>query len=266
MTQPENKQDKDSLHLQFAALLLHDLETPFAVAKLFFKRLEEGRYDPSNPKHAQLAASTRAAAQRGERILEDFLDQARNAELKLEAQPAPTDIRAIVADCLQVVSLLAEDKNISIQQTIDPAIPPDAVIDPRLTARIVDNFLVNALRHAPQNSTVEIHAFLLKRKQDGSSPHGSMRLAVINKHPHKIDFAIEDIFDPVKQVQLRQQRRVQGSGLGLTFCKMAVDAQNGVIGAEKRNLNETIFWFELPIRPPLVNGDAEEGDSHGEKI
>ncbi|MEW6234877.1 MAG: HAMP domain-containing sensor histidine kinase [Candidatus Omnitrophota bacterium] len=266
MTQPESMQDKDGLHLQFAALLLHDLETPFAVAKQFFKRLEEGRFDPHNPKHMQLAASIRAATLRGERILEDFLDQARNADSKLEAQPAPADIREIIADCIQVVSLLAEDKNITIRQTIDPSLPNNAEIDRRLTARIVDNFLVNALRHSPQNSIVEIHAFLMKRKQDGAATYKIMRVEILNKHPHEIDFALEDIFDPVKQVELRQQRRVQGSGLGLTFCKMAAAAQNGTVGAAKRSLDEAVFWFELPIRPHQDGERFEKGDSHGGKI
>ncbi len=243
----KNQKTEEQLHLQLVALLLHDLESPLSVAKQFLRRVEAGRHDPNNPKHQQLAASTRLAIERAERILEDVLDQARNENTGLTAKKENTEFEAIINSCLDIVNPIAEDKNILITKHIDPSLPASVFIDPSMTSRVIDNYLVNAIRHTPRKHEIEIRAH---------SSNGFIRTEVINPLSENTSFDIQNIFDPAQQVQLRLQRKMQGSGLGLTYCRMAIEAQNGQVGANKKEDNKLVFWFELPLY---------EGESHGSK-
>ena len=56
----------------------------------------------------------------------------------------------------------------------------------------------------------------------------------------------EKIFEKFGQVELRTHRRQYSTGLGLTFCKLAVEAHGGHIGVESRPPQGSRFWFELP--------------------
>lgn len=241
----KNQKMEEQLHLQFVALLLHDLESPLSVAKQFLRRVEAGRHDPNNPKHQQLAASTRLAIERAERILEDVLDQARNENTGLTAKKENTKFESIINSCLDIVSPIAENKSIRINKHIDSSLPTYVFIDPSMTSRVVDNYLVNAIRHTPRSEEIEINAH---------ATNGLIRMEVINPLSEEISFDIQNIFDPSQQVQLRRQRKMQGSGLGLTYCRMAIKAQNGQVGANKKEDNKLVFWFELPLY---------EGESHG---
>ncbi len=236
----DNFETQERLHLDFLALLLHDLESPLAVAKHFLRRVEDGRHDPQNPKHLELVKSTRLAVDRAERILEDVLDLARTSGSgNLKTCPAFSDLRKLIRDCVAMVSPLAEDKDIDIHDDVDSLLPDLLLFDSALITRVIDNFLVNAIRHAPRKSDIVITV---------RSYGTHFCLNVINQSEEKTDLDMNRIFDPVYQVQTRQKRQHLGTGLGLSFCRLAVEAQNGRIGAEQDREGKISFWFELPIK------------------
>ncbi len=57
----------------------------------------------------------------------------------------------------------------------------------------------------------------------------------------------ERIFDKYGQVESRQTGRKYSTGLGLTFCKMAVEAHGGSIGVESEEGKGSTFWITLPL-------------------
>ena len=234
----ESSRDPNPLHLQFVAMLLHDLETPLAVAKQFLKRVAEGRYDPANPKHRKLAISSQLALHRGERILEDLLDQARAGTTSLTLNRTPTVLKELVSKCVSTVLPIADDKEITLAAKVDSRLAEPIELDAGLIERVIDNLLVNALRHAPRRTRIEIRAQALD---------GSLRVDVANTADSEFDAALERIFDPAYQVEMRYQRRMRGSGLGLSFCRLAVTTHGGTIGAHREEGNQVVFQFEIPI-------------------
>jgi len=231
--------DRDTEFVRFVSLLLHDLESPLAVAKQFLTRVEQGRHDPDNPLHRKLVRSTQLAIARAERTLEDILDQARYSDSKLRIQREPTDVRELIAECVAVVLPLAEDRDLRITTKMDPALPGRMGLDPRLTARVVDNLLVNAVRYAPRDTSIDISL---------TGEDGNLRVVVANTAMEGFNADLEHFFDPSHQVELRRNHQPTGVGLGLSYCRMAVRALGGNIGARRGREGEIVFWFELPMK------------------
>jgi signal transduction histidine kinase len=61
--------------------------------------------------------------------------------------------------------------------------------------------------------------------------------------------AFDKIFEKFGQVETRKAGRKMSTGLGLTFCKMAVEAHGGRIWVESEIGKGSTFSFTIPIRP-----------------
>jgi signal transduction histidine kinase len=60
----------------------------------------------------------------------------------------------------------------------------------------------------------------------------------------------EKIFEKFGQEELRFTQQRYSTGLGLTFCKLAVEAHGGRIGVDSAEHEGSSFWFELPVNGP----------------
>lgn len=240
-----SREAPNNLPIQFTALLLHDLEAPLAVAKQFINRVKEGRHDPQNPRHQKFAVSAQHALERGERILEDLIDQARNLESGLKINRTPTILSNVITNCVDIVMLLAEDKNLTIQAAPNAALQEAVLLDSRLLSRVIDNLLVNAIRHAARGSRIDVN---------GGRIAAQLWIEIANQSEGDVEIDIDKIFDPLYQVQMRSQQKMRGSGLGLTFSQEVVVAHGGTIAAREEK-GATIFRIELPAE--------RRGDQHG---
>ncbi len=111
-----------------------------------------------------------------------------------------------------------------------------ANFDRGLIYRVVLNLLSNAIKWSPVNATVRVCI-----TREG----GFMRVGVRDRGkgiPLKYQ---KRIFDKYWQVE-RKKSGVHSSGLGLTFCKLAVEANGGRIGVESEEGKGSLFWFTLP--------------------
>ena len=78
------------------------------------------------------------------------------------------------------------------------------------------------------------------------SGKGAIEFYVKDKGPGvPIEFQ-EAIFDKFVQLEKKKDGRIYSTGLGLTFCKLAIKAHKGKIGVESRNLSGSRFYFSIP--------------------
>lgn len=212
-------------------MMIHDVRTPLTVFASYLEVLES---DPSAREPAELEAilaELKGAARRMDLIVHGVLDVSRLEAAQLPLQPEPGSMLALATEVTQGLGP-TERRRVRIGGT-------DAVaaVDRELIGRVLANLLSNALKYGGSESVVDVHL--------GLGP----RFLEVTVHDTGNGIPPEEqahIFDKFQQGGLRHARR--GYGLGLTFCKLAVEAHGGEIGVRSAPGRGSAFWFRLPLR------------------
>ena len=141
------------------------------------------------------------------------------------------------------------EKNLELRFLFDDY---HVLADKEVIARVLDNLLANAIRFSPQNRNIDVFAEQL----DDDLLHISMT----NYGEPISDEVLPYIFD--KYRQFGKNDGSQTTGLGLTFCKMAVEAHGGKIGVRSKPGKGCSFWFTIPFASGTH--DAEEIETTGQ--
>ena len=112
--------------------------------------------------------------------------------------------------------------------------------DSDLLRRVLHNITDNALKFSPDGSRIEIWG-----RQDPQNP-GNVLVGVRDQGLGIRQEDLPRLFEKYSTYQRDQSRR-KGTGLGLYFCKLAVEAHNGQIWVESRPGEGSNFIFRIPI-------------------
>jgi signal transduction histidine kinase len=169
-------------------------------------------------------------------------------QLRLESMEL--DARRVVQTSLQQVSMLAQNKGILLKNEVVSSGSPQLPLlraDEDKIRRTLTNLLGNAIKFTPSGGTVTL---LVGPQQEAEAVTG-VWFAVADTGegiPHE---AFGRIFEKFGQVESRQSGRNMSTGLGLTFCKMAVEAHGGRIWVESEPGQGSKFQFVIPLQPSL---------------
>jgi len=231
------RQRDDLMRLQLQkerlmAFVVHDLKNPVSVIDLHAQVLL--RHKELSERQRTSVANIRDEVRSLMRLITNLLDISKSEEGKLAPARASVDLAALIAECLDAVGVAAKAKNIALEATNRVA---RVAADPDLLRRILENLLDNALRHAPEDSLVRVSGSVQDREvelrvaDEGSGVPLEMR---------------ERIFDPFVQVESNDRSVSRsGRGLGLAFCRLAVEAHGGRIWVEDASPG-AVFCVRLP--------------------
>ena len=215
-------------------LLVHDFRNPLARilvgADLVAAQCKEKQlYDMDDMIEKVIAATLRLQG-----LTNDLLDVARLEGG--EVQPARTDftVTQVAGDLADDVQQLAERQGIKIVVEVGGDLRVNA--DREWTYRVLQNLVDNAVKHAPKRTTVTIAA---TRKDD------LVEITVSDQGDGIPEAHRARIFEKFAQLSGESRR---GVGLGLAFCRLAVEAHGGKIEARSRADGTTgaVFAFTLP--------------------
>jgi NtrC-family two-component system sensor histidine kinase KinB len=131
-----------------------------------------------------------------------------------------------------------------VDLTVDvPETLPFLNLDGEKIERVLLNLVDNAIKFTPSGGKVCIRAY--PPGTFGVSP-GFVRVEVCDTGPGVPDEFKERLFDRFAQLDGQRGRR-RGTGLGLTFCRLAVEAHGGLIWIEDQSHGGAVFAFSLPV-------------------
>jgi signal transduction histidine kinase len=135
---------------------------------------------------------------------------------------------------------LADETNITLINEVSPDLP-HLLADEEILARVFQNLLDNALKFTPGGGNVRIRVDHVA----GERPY--LIVAVMDSGPGIPERDRDRIFERFAQVPGQAGRR-PGNGLGLAFCKLAVEAHGGQIWVgDNRPGGGAVFYFTLPV-------------------
>lgn len=208
----------------------HDLRTPLATIRAVASDLRSGT-DYDEDTKAELLDLVSDEADRLDRLVANLLDMTRIEAGALVPQRQAVDLTELVEDRVRHLSRLVRDFRLEINL---PADLPLVDVDYTLTEQVLTNLLENAVRYAPQRSTVRV----------GARREGPMvRVWVADEGIGIPEFQRDQLFEP-----FRRGRGSRSSGVGLAICKAIVEAHGGTIEARRAPGGGARFEFTLPVR------------------
>jgi signal transduction histidine kinase len=214
------------------AFVVHDLKIPVANVDLQAQLLLRDKELP--PRVLETAVSIRTGVRSLMRLIMNLLDISKSEEGRLTPAKTRVDLEALLAETFDAMSGLAQMQDVLLEQALEVK---SVNADPDLLRRVVENLLDNALRHAPADSAVRVAA-----RSEGDA----VEIRILDAGKGIPSDMRERIFDPFVQVESKDRAVSRtGRGLGLTFCRLAVEAHGGRIWVEDANPGSA-FCLRLP--------------------
>jgi two-component system, sensor histidine kinase and response regulator len=222
----------ETLRDDLVQMIVHDMASPLLAVRINLNNVKRRAtaLDELSRKSLREAASS---AEELQRMINDLLDVSRLEEGKMPVKSAAWDLARMTRDVTTAFGTADHARQIGIES-------PEAVnltCDGALTRRVLENLLSNAIKHTPPGGPVRITI---------TASDGRVRFEVQDEGPG-VPFADrKKIFEKFGTVESRRNERYHSTGLGLAFCKLAIEGQGGTIGVDPRAPEGSTFWFELP--------------------
>ena len=233
----DDLQRAESMRDSLTQMLVHDLRTPLTTMLLSLDMLQTMVEDA--PDFDEIQREMVELALRGSNqllaLVNDLLDIAKMEDGELKIERATIEIAELLDGAQQSVASQLASGGIELRREI----APDAVsisADADLVRRVLINLLGNAIKFTPQGAQIEIGA---RNEGDG------WEFWVRDQGPGIAPEHQERIFEKFGQVEMRGQGNRLSTGLGLTFCRLAVEAHGGRIWVESELEKGSIFRFTL---------------------
>jgi signal transduction histidine kinase len=209
----------------------HDLRTPLSSLQAMVEAIEEGVIDDA-PSLRLYAVEMRRSVSQLVSMVDDLFEMVQLDAGAIETETHRARLVEIVSSAVAAVEVQAREKRLSLVTNLNGA--EDAPCSPRMT-RVLQNLLVNAVRHTPADGTVRVRA--------SSSPDW-LEVAVEDTGEGMAPEDLAQVFEPFFRAD--PARSGAGAGLGLALARRIVESLGGRIEAESRQAGGSRFSVQLP--------------------
>ncbi len=203
--------------LQLVGDVAHELRTPLATLDGYLEGLEDGIVQPTQTTWTLLRGETARLSRLVNDLQELWRAEARQLPLSLQA----VDVIPQLEAATRRVSTQAQEHGIEIRaDTGSGRVTVRA--DPERLGQILDNFLSNAIRYAPQGSAVTLSA---------SRDADHVAIGVTDQGPGLTAEQLERVFERFYRIDPSRSRALGGSGIGLAIARALAEAMGGRVEA-----------------------------------
>ncbi len=226
----------DNLRDDLTAMIYHDLRSPLANIISSLDVLAT----VLPPEDSEMAQSVLTIARRStariQRLISSLLDVNRLESGQPVGERQSIALSVIVEEAFDAVRPITDNRRQSLFNGLAARLPP-VFVDTDMIRRVLINLLENASKYTPQGGTIET----------GAKPDGDWVQAWIQDNGPGIPIADQErIFD--KFTRLKGKDSPSGLGVGLAFCRLAVQGHGGRIWVESTPGQGARFAFTLPVK------------------
>jgi len=217
-------------------MLIHDLKGPLSeiVANIDILSYTVKKDNMEFVEASQTACNTLY------RMISNLLDVTRLEEGSLKLLYERVSPDELIREALSRMHGISKVRDINLNERFPVfSTPPHFFADRNILLRVLQNLLINAVHYSPAGETIETGYEY--------TDNGEIIFFVKDNGPG-IPLPLQQaIFDKFMQVDKKNDGRQYTTGLGLTFCKLAVEAHRGGIFVESDGLRGSCFKFNLPL-------------------
>jgi signal transduction histidine kinase len=225
------------LREELANMIVHDLRNPLSVITTGLDLLEHAPPANTEATYADMVTEMMGrSVRRMQRLVNTLLDIACLEEGHMTLHLLPLDVSSLVEEVIEEERPLAQGKRVTLENRATGELSR-VLADPDVIPRVVANLLDNAIKFTPRGGRVWVET-----RDEGEE----IRIEVVDTGAGIPPEERERVFEKFTQVPGQEEPR-RGSGLGLAFCQMAVEAHGGRIRVEDGpGDNGTRIVFTLP--------------------
>jgi two-component system sensor histidine kinase/response regulator len=232
---------------ELTALIVHDLKNPLSsiLSNVQFALGQGGL----GAEERDSMLDVLRASQSMVRMVMNLLDISRSEDGALVPHRVEFDLGVLLGEVSSEMQRRIEDK----EQKLALAVAPNLgamTADRDLVRRILENLVDNAYKYGPRRATITIEAAALP----GGAGAGDTIELRVRDEGEGIPVAFrQKIFEKYARVGARSAHEVRNShGLGLVFCRRAVDVHGGELWVEENAGRGSCFCVRLARRPDVV--------------
>ena len=231
-------------------MIVHDLRNPLTAISTFLFLIQKNEAE-------RLSDQGRGFAEQAVRstdflidVIGGVLDVSKLESGQMRLRLEECDLAALCGEVVSRLGSLRGGRSLLIEASERPAVVQG---DPQLLSRVLQNLAANALKFTSDSEGAVV------LRVAPAPEEAFVRVTVRDNGPGIPPEDQGRVFDKFWQGEARRKGYVASSGLGLTFCKMIVEAHGGRIGIESRVGEGSTFWFDLPENGPGAQPPPGQG-------
>ena len=254
----ELEQEKED----FVSMLSHDLKSPITAVVGSIDLVREAKLGSVNKEQCEYLDAAIESCEEMVEMIDTLLGIHKFEAGKMRLYFKEEDPATLITRGVSKFQTLAERGGIRLYTTIGAAVPAISV-DRSAFNRILGNLLSNAVKFTPEGGEIEVSLDLVQEVTavTGRIPEQSYAQRELPREGSFVSIKVRDtgvgipqeslgaIFDRFVQARNRRLGKTRGTGLGLAFCRKAVDALSGYIWAESEPGAGSLFTILLPALP-----------------
>lgn len=231
-------EDANKAKSLFLANMSHELRTPLNAIIGFSEVMELELFGKhTQPSYKQYSGDIHHSGQLLLGLINDLLDLSRIEAGRFELSTDILNLKEIGTECIHLIELRAQGQKVELENTIEDSLP-DLLADGRAIRQILINLLTNAVKFAPPQSIVRLHA-----EQDAE---GGLLISVQDQGPGIAPDEMHLILETFSQGSEGIARPGSGTGLGLAIVKGLVTEHDGKLTIESTLGEGTTAQIWLP--------------------
>ena len=238
--QNEKLIDLNRIKTSMTDMIVHDLKGPLGSIMANLDLLSFGTLSEEDRDCLDLSIE---GSNEMLRLIMNIINVSKLEEGKVKLVYEEVEIKEMVLSSIDQLAGIVRLKELKISLLIQEDIV-NIMVDRDLISRTIVNLLSNAINYSPEGGKIEVRA----NYSDGK---GRVRVSVQDYGQGIPPEQSETIFDRFSLARGDSKHFSYSTGIGLTFCKMAVEAHGGKIWVESEQGRGSNFQFLIPIRPDV---------------